>query len=280
MAVRTVQTDAEQAKRNAVKALARAGKAGYADATTSTKPNTDLAAAGAATVAGDPVDLGAAAQATASAISAAPSADANRYAEATRVIFENQAKSRGATSMRRLGDEWGTQVDAANYELAEYDRKLAEQAASGRRGGGGGYRYGGGGGTDLDPLADPANPDGGGGGDWVPPENFTPWDEDNYVESAYRLGEFAYHGEDMLNQYAAQGYSFLQARDIVYRALRDQGYDPADIWAWLRGMQAVYSPETLSKNLTEGPGGSALGTGQPNNPLTGNPSSARGNPDI
>ena len=129
MAEKRVKTDAEQAKRNAVKRLIASGKGGYRDAETATAPSTDLAAAGAAAVSGDPVDLGAAAQATASAISGAPSADNQRYAEAARLIFEDQAKSRGATAMRRLGPEWETQVTATNFALDKYQKELAAAEA-------------------------------------------------------------------------------------------------------------------------------------------------------
>lgn len=274
MATRTVHTDAEQAKRNAVKRLIASGKGGYKDAETATAGNADLAAAGAATVSGDPVDLGAAAQATASAISAAPSADANRYAEATRVIFEDQAKSRGATSMRRLGDEWDTQVEASNFALSEYDKELAAAEAARRRGGS--YGGSGSGTPTLDIPGEPSFS-----------ENFTDQDLRRSDVAWQNIGDEAAQAvENAARASLAAGNDWPSTASVIYRDMIRQGYLGPEITDYLRFLEEILvgsvdpyqEPESDASSIMRARQ-AANAANSPPTP-TGNPGTSRGNPDI
>lgn len=276
MAVRTVDTDTEQAKRKLVKDIAASGRAAVKTKEQTVKGNQDLSAAGVAAVKGDPVDLNAAATNTASAINEAPSKYANRYADATKAIFDAQRATHEGTMGTRLGSAHDVMLEANNFALAEYDKSLAEQAAARAaarsRGGGGGY-----GPSSTSPFPDEASFS----------ENFTDEDLRRSDVAWQNIGdEAAMAAENAARASLAAGNDWPTTRNTIYHDMIRQGYLGPEINDYLRFLEEILvgnvdvyvEPESDASSIMRARQAANAANSPP--APTGNPGSFKGNPDV
>mgnify|MGYP003636407260 CR=1 FL=1 len=129
---KTIVTSAEREKRDLVANIAARGREAYKAKEDTVKPTQDLAAAASAAVKADPVDIPSDAMESLIATSGAPVADASRYAEAQRAIFESGRGREQEYMGERYGGGHDRMVTGTNYALDQYDKDLAEAEAARR----------------------------------------------------------------------------------------------------------------------------------------------------
>ena len=129
---KTIGTSAEREKRDLVANIAARGREGYKAKEATVKPTQDLAAAASAAVSADPVQLPPEAMASLTATSGAPAADAHKYAEAQRAIFESGRGREQEYMGERYGAGQERLVAGTNYALDQYGKDLAEAEAARR----------------------------------------------------------------------------------------------------------------------------------------------------
>ena len=224
MAKQTISTSTEREKRDLVKSISERGRAGYKAKEETVKPNVDLAAAGAAAVAAEPVDLTSAAQNTANAVAGAPAASAGRYAEAQRALFE-QGRGREQVYMgERYGAGQDTLVEGTNVALGKYDDALAEQEAARLAA----QRSYGAGDGDEQPE------------DYVFPENITPNDLARFSLARDHIGpEHVELAKSEMFRHISNGLTWEDAVDIVFPQMVNIGWDANTVTNLLRGLNAL-----------------------------------------
>lgn len=241
MAERIV-TSTEREKRDLVAAIAERGRAGYKAKEQTVQPNVDLAAAAAATVAADPVDLNAAQTEALGATAGAPAASAGRYAEAQRAIFE-QGRGREQEYMgQRYGEGHDTQVEATNVDLGKYEAALQEAAARAAAVG----------------VYPPTPSD-------DPQQEIGAYDPVRLNEIPYRipakmpegLPDWYYPAHDEMTDLYARGFSFGGATGQMFTYLRNTGMSDDEARAALAEIEAVWAPQ-WNEDTREVVGGSQL----------------------
>jgi len=240
MAVQKIRTDMSEAeRRKLVAGIAKAGTRATNTAQAVKDSGAGQAAAAAANVLADPVDLGPAATSALAAKGGKPGRGASRYADAQRAIFQGSINADLAAG-NTYYDGAARTAGAVNYKLEEYDADLAAAAdeaerakiSSRRRGGGGGG--GGGGGDDFifDPEVDisesgPAQP--------------TADEVNAWIDADGSLGSKTGALEDRVKVEMAKGMSFADATQNTLSwfeaELRKQ--DPPEGWTPERWAAAV-----------------------------------------
>ena len=138
MADRLDREMSEGERRDLVRDIASRRERGYEIRDTVVEPQVDYAAAAAAAVAADPVELAPATEAELNEVSGEASQAGSRYAEAQRAIFD-----RGINRELDYGNVWYDDqqgvTDATNFALDEYQAAMERARAARPSGSGSGY---------------------------------------------------------------------------------------------------------------------------------------------